>query len=70
MNNTLSVALAIIVLAFNAMLITYLVAKGDGNNSLHTSALAWAFFFSGGILVGFGLGSDRLLDIIASFTKR
>lgn len=70
MNNTLSVVLAIIVLIFNATIIVCCLLYGDPANSLHSSGQSWAFFFSGGILIGFGIGSDRVLDILSTMIRR
>lgn len=69
MNNTLNVVLALIVLAFNAILILYCVYYGNPANSLHTSAMAWAFGTSILILAGFGIGS-KLPDLVSALTGK
>lgn len=56
-SQTWKTIIAITVLLFNGALIAMLVWKGDGNNSLHSSALLWAFVSSLGVLAGIGLGS-------------
>lgn len=70
MNNTLSVVLAMLVLAFHSSIIVGCLLSGDPANSLHTSAMSWAFATDILILAGFGIGSDRILDFINAFTKR
>lgn len=55
-------------LTFNAALVAYLVAYGEHTNSLHTSALAWAFGTSVGILAGIGIGvlAPLAADVVKS----
>lgn len=69
MNNTLNVVLALIVLAFNAAIILYCILAGSPANSLHTSAMAWAFGTSILILAGFGIGS-KLPDLVSALTGK
>lgn len=55
-----------IMLAFCMGIIVLVLWKGDGNNSLHGSALQWSFALIGAILLGFGVGSmlEPLLNAI------
>jgi len=46
-----------IVLAFCMYVILYVVLKGAPGNSLHDSALSWAFMLIAAILGGFGVGT-------------
>ncbi len=56
-NSTWKVVIAIAVLAFNGAIIALLIWKGDTNNSLHTSALAWSYMSGLGVLAGIGFGA-------------
>jgi cytochrome bd-type quinol oxidase subunit 2 len=51
------IVFASIALAFCFVLIGYIVLKGSPTNSLHESALAWAFVVTGGTLAGIGFGA-------------
>jgi uncharacterized membrane protein YdcZ (DUF606 family) len=42
---------------FCVLLIVFVVVRGDPANSLHQSALAWAFALFGGVLAGIGFGA-------------
>jgi hypothetical protein len=67
LNNTLTNVLALSVLLFNAGIIVG--CHGDPANSLHSSAMSWAFAIDGLILTGYGIGSITP-DLITMFTKR
>jgi hypothetical protein len=51
------IAFAVLALAFNAGLVVWLMLYGKPENSLHTSALSWAFTLSAGVLAGVGFGA-------------
>lgn len=46
---------------FTWCLIVYVLTNGDDSNSLHSSALAWAFMMNGGVVGAFifGVGWDN-----------
>lgn len=67
-NNTLKCTITIFALAFNAAIIVVCVWKGDGANSLDSSALGWSYVMGAGILVGLGIGA--LTPTIADIFKR
>lgn len=48
-------------LAYCFGLISYLVWRGAPGNSLHESALSWAFIVAGGVLGGIGFGAVSAL---------
>ena len=48
---------AVSTVAFCVGLIAFLVWNGQAENSLHQSALAWAFALFGGVLAGIGFGA-------------
>lgn len=50
--------ITMLALAFNASVILYVVLAGSDDNSLHTSALAWAWGTGTIILTGLGIGSS------------
>lgn len=50
-------AFAWVTLAFTGAVVWYLLLYGRGDNSLHASALSWAFLLSGCVLAGVGFGS-------------
>lgn len=54
-NNSLRGFLAIVSLSFCAALIVWLVLYGKSENSLHVSALSWAWFSFLGILISAGI---------------
>lgn len=56
-NNTWKAVITISALLFNAAVIVYCVLKGDGANSLHSSAMAWSFATDVLVLAGLGIGS-------------
>lgn len=49
--------LVCITVMFCLSLIAFLIAKGSPTNSLHESALAWAFVMVGAVLAGLGFGA-------------
>jgi len=54
---TWQIVLAWLGLAFHAGTIAYLIARGRPDNSLHASALSWAYLTAAGILAGIGFGA-------------
>jgi hypothetical protein len=50
-------AIVVSTLLFCWSLIAYVVIGGDGNNSLHTSALAWAFATSVTVIFAYVFGA-------------
>jgi hypothetical protein len=62
------IAFAVLALAFNAGLVVWLMLYGKPDNSLHTSALSWAFTLSVGVLAGGGFGA--VADLIPGFKPR
>lgn len=56
-NRTLRALIGLSTLGGTSMLIVWLMLYGKGDNSLHTSALSWAFTLHALILVGFGFGA-------------
>lgn len=56
-NKTLRALIGLATLGGTSMLIVWLMLYGKGDNSLHTSALSWAFTLHALILVGFGFGA-------------
>jgi hypothetical protein len=58
-----------IMLAFCMGIIVMVLWKGDGNNSLHNSALSWSFALIAAILLGFGVGAV-LEPLVSAFTKK
>lgn len=57
MNNTLRAVLALIALLFFSGMIVYLILYGKSENSLHQSALGWAFVGDLGVLAALGFGA-------------
>jgi hypothetical protein len=49
--------IVVLTLLFCWSVIAYLIFGGDPLNSLHTSALAWAFATSGGVIGAYVFGS-------------
>lgn len=45
------------VLAYCAVVITYIVAYGNGGNTLHQSALAWSFTLAGSTIAAYVFGA-------------
>lgn len=56
MNSSFRIAFAIAFLIFFSFIIVYLIFYGKPDNSLHSSALAWAFLGDMGILAALGFG--------------
>jgi hypothetical protein len=56
-NNTLKCVLTVATLVFHAGIVLFCLRWGDPANSLHSSAMAWAFAVSAGILAGLGIGA-------------
>ena len=56
MNSTFRIVFAIAFLLFFSGIIIYLILYGKGDNSLHVSALGWAFLGDIGILAALGFG--------------
>lgn len=59
--------IGVVSLALCFFLIGFLVINGNPDNSLHQSALAWAFTGSFAILGGFGFG--KVLEVWNSRSK-
>lgn len=57
MNRTLRGTVAVCMLMLCWLLIGWIVLAGDPENSLHASALAWAFAMQLGIMAGLGFGA-------------
>lgn len=58
LNRTWITVITMMALAFNAAVILYVILAGSDDNSLHTSALAWAWGSALIILTGLGIGSS------------
>lgn len=56
-NKTLRALIGLTTLGATTALIIWLMLYGKSENSLHTSALSWAFTLHALILVGFGFGA-------------
>lgn len=56
-NKTLRALIGLTTLAATTILIAWLMFYGKSENSLHQSALSWAFTLHALILVGFGFGA-------------
>lgn len=57
LNHTWKGVLCVGSLLFNAGIILFCLLKGEPANSLHSSALAWAFMLAGATLGGLGIAS-------------
>lgn len=57
MNSSARIAFAIAFLLFFSAIIVYVIIYGKADNSLHSSALAWAFLGVMGILAALGFGA-------------
>jgi hypothetical protein len=68
-NNTWKAVITLATLLFNAAIIILVLWKGEPNNSLHASAMAWGFATDGLILAGLGIGAVTP-DIISAIGKR
>lgn len=64
-NNTWKAVMTITTLLFNAGIIIFCLGWGAKDNSLHSSAMAWAFMVDFAILAGLGIGAA--LPTIAQF---
>lgn len=56
-NKTVRTLIGLSTLGGTSMLIIWLMLYGKSDNSLHQSALSWAFTLHALILVGFGFGA-------------
>jgi hypothetical protein len=56
-NNTWRAGFTVCTFLFNAGIIVFCLLKGEPTNSLHSSAMSWAFFVDLTILAGLGIGS-------------
>ncbi len=56
LNSTWKITIALIVLAFNACTLWWLLLYGHSENLLHQNALSWQYMISGGVLAGIGFG--------------
>ena len=56
-NRSWRTGIAVVMLILCWLLIWWIVVDGDPKNSLHTSALAWAFATAMGIMAGLGFGA-------------
>lgn len=67
-NNTWKAVITITTLLFNAGIIVFCLLKGEPANSLHSSALGWAFIVDIGIIAGLGIGAA--LPTIVQLTSK
>jgi hypothetical protein len=67
-NNTFKCALTITTLVFHAGIVLFCLRWGDPANSLHSSAMAWAFAVSAATLAGIGIGA--ITPAILEATKK
>lgn len=65
---TLRTVTTAVSLTFALSLIAYLVWQGNPENSLHQSALSWAFMILGALLAG--VGFSALTPVLPSMIKR
>jgi hypothetical protein len=56
-NTSWRIAFAWAALGFTGGVVWWLLLYGKADNSLHASALSWAFMISGGVLAGVGFGA-------------
>lgn len=68
LNRTWQGIVALFALVFNASVILYVILAGEPANSLHVSALAWAWGSGLAILAGLGIGSS--LEVILPFFRK
>lgn len=68
LNNSWKIAVTLLALAFHAGIVVWLIAYGRADNSLHASALSWAFATAAGVLAGIGFGA--LAPLVTAIFKK